>query len=744
MTHVLALPNGTELVGDYRIERVLGAGGFGITYLAEELALEREVTIKEYFPGDFAARSSGQDAVPRSRDCAGDYQWGLDRFFAEAQTLARFDHRNIVRVYRYFRANNTGYMVLQFEDGQSLKAWLGGLGRAPRQREIDRILAPLLDALELIHKADFLHRDIAPDNIIIRRDGTPVLIDFGSARGDIARVSRTVSALVKPGYSPYEQYAETASQQGPWSDVYALAATLYHAVTGKRPPDAPSRVVKDELKPAREAALSAYRSGFLAAIDRALALDIDKRPQTIAEWRGDLLAPDPRQPGWIRRAISATAAPGRELTRPPAGGKPLAAAIPPPPDAPGAQGGLLDYIDGLKRHSAGPPVRPAATSPAKDEPGSLAPPATVALPRPRTAPPAALRRATPRQPRRVRTGREKHLRPLAVKLLVGAVVAAVAVGLQDHLAGPDGRAFQTSTGSVQVKTQPPPGMRGPASGAAIAFSQDGSSLVSTGPHGELRIWDGESGAEIRSVDLGGMAAISLAVLGRRVLTGHGDGDVGLWDLDSGERIGRFRRNATGIVSVAFMDEPGRFLAAGEDGAVTIWDARSGAAPAVLIPAHEAGTQSVAYSSRAGYVASGGADRLVKLWDAATGSPIRTLRGHREPVTSLAFSPGGRVLASAALDGSVRLWSMGSRRLLRTLRRQEGRVGGLAFSASGELLASVGEDGTVRVWDVRRGRLVGRHEGRGEGFTAVAFAPEGERLAAVGPSGAVRLWQVDKP
>ena len=195
-----------------------------------------------------AARTS--EASPRSQDCADDYKWGLERFIEEAQTLARFVHPNIVRVYRYFRANNTGYMVLHFEEGGSFKAWLKGLKRAPRQAELDSIVAPLLDALEMVHKGDFLHRDIAPDNIIIRKDGSPVLIDFGSARGEIASHSKTVSALVKPGYSPYEQYATTSRQQGPWTDIYALGATLYHAIAGKRPPDAPSRMVNDEYVPA--------------------------------------------------------------------------------------------------------------------------------------------------------------------------------------------------------------------------------------------------------------------------------------------------------------------------------------------------------------------------------------------------------------------------------------------------------------------------------------------------------------
>ena len=315
-SNLLALPDGTELVGDFRIKRVLGAGGFGITYLAEEIALARLVTIKEYFPADYAARSGEIDASPRSRECASDYKWGLDRFIEEAQTLARFVHPNIVRVYRYFRANNTGYMVLQFEEGGSFKSWLKGLKRAPRQAELDAILAPLLDALEMVHKGDFLHRDIAPDNIIIRQDKSPVLIDFGSARGEIASHSKTVSALVKPGYSPYEQYATTSSKQGPWTDIYALGATLYHAIAGKRPPDAPSRMVNDDYISAREAALSSYRPGFLAAVDKALNLEVTERPQSVAEWKATLLAPEAKRekgrlglPGRKPRTVEVTPEP---------------------------------------------------------------------------------------------------------------------------------------------------------------------------------------------------------------------------------------------------------------------------------------------------------------------------------------------------------------------------------------------------------------------------------------------------
>ncbi|MCL4764606.1 MAG: protein kinase [Hyphomicrobiaceae bacterium] len=749
MTHVLALPAGTELVGDYLIERVLGAGGFGITYLAQELALARDVTIKEYFPGDFAARGASHDAVPRSQDCAGDYQWGLDRFIAEAQTLARFDHRNIVRVYRYFRANNTGYMVLQFEEGQSLKAWLGSLGRALRQHEIDRFLTPLLDALELIHRADYLHRDIAPDNIIIRRDGAPVLIDFGSARGDVARHSRTVSALVKPGYSPYEQYAETGSQQGPWTDIYALAATLYHAVTGKRPPDAPSRIVRDGIVPAREAALSSYRAGFLAAIDRALALDIEKRPQSIAEWRGALLAPEPRRPGWLQRTIGKAA--GGD--GPPRKSEPLAAplggAVPPPPDAPGAQGGLLEYIERLKKQSAPPddpkpdpqppPSQPEADPKSPAE--TLALPRTAALPRAEDPPAAAQRPSRKRlpRPRRVRAGGERGWWPLTLKLMVGAGVAAAAVGLQDELPGFEVRGAVTQTGAV-AEIELARQLEGHAGGSmAVAFAADGRWIVTAGADGMLKIWDAATSSVMRSADLGGSKVTALSVLDRRALTGHEDGSVQLWDLARAERVGQFRRNQASVWSVAFMGEPTRFLSASHDWAVAVWDTRAGSAPVMDIAAHESAVQSVAYTSR-GYLASGGADRLVKLWDASSGDAIRTYRGHRDFVSAVAFSPDGRLLASGSRDGHVRLWSTASHRVHRTLSRNAGQVGALAFSPAGDLLAAASADGKVRVWNIRRGRLMRSYGDGSAGFRSIAFAPDGRWLAAASDSGAVRLWE----
>ena len=282
------LPLGFLLKDEYRIEAVLGEGGFGITYKGIDVNLGNTVAIKEYFPFEFARREAGTTVRSASANRDNFFAWGRDRFLEEARTLANLSaerHPAIVRVIRYFAANNTAYMVLDFEEGQDLGDWAESLGRPPSQEEIDVIVPPLLSALELVHRYKYLHRDLAPDNVIIRKDGTPVLIDFGAARLEIGRQSRTLGAIVKPGYSPPEQYANDNSKQGPFTDIYALGATLYKVLTGAHPPESPNRQIEDDYVPISRKVRAPYRPEMLAAIDAALAVRPADRPQSIAHWR---------------------------------------------------------------------------------------------------------------------------------------------------------------------------------------------------------------------------------------------------------------------------------------------------------------------------------------------------------------------------------------------------------------------------------------------------------------------------
>jgi serine/threonine protein kinase len=287
----LALPQGYTL-NEYRIESTLGIGGFGLTYLATDANLNLQVAIKEYLPGEFALRCEDQSVKPKSDSTVDTFKWGLSRFLDESRTLASFRHPNIVRVMRFFEANQTAYMVMEFVAGKPLHEWTGAR-RPLTEQAILSIADPLLEGLEVIHRAKYLHRDIKPNNIFIREDSSPVLIDFGSAR--LTGTNTDITSIVTPGYAPFEQY-HSQGNQGPWSDIYSFGAVLYWMVTGNKPAESVARIRQDVMLPAAKVGdRSRYSSELLGAIDWALAPMEEARPQSVAEFRKVLrrLAPLP-------------------------------------------------------------------------------------------------------------------------------------------------------------------------------------------------------------------------------------------------------------------------------------------------------------------------------------------------------------------------------------------------------------------------------------------------------------------
>ncbi len=285
--HFNALPAGYQLQ-EYTLKSVLGHGGFGITYLAADNNLGKDVAIKEYLPTEFAVRRDDSLVQPRSTADNNDYEWGLDRFMKEAQTLGLFRHPNIVPVYRAFKANGTAYMVMEYQQGQSLAELFRKHRSDFTEEDLLGLTIPLLDGLAVVHKAGYLHRDLKPGNIFIREDGSPVLLDFGAARNAVGRKSKNLTSIVTPGYAPLEQYFADGNQ-GPWTDIYAMASILYQAVAGRIPPEAPARVKRDPITPAVEAGRGRFSEAFLTGIDIGLRVEEEQRPQTVEQWRAMLL-----------------------------------------------------------------------------------------------------------------------------------------------------------------------------------------------------------------------------------------------------------------------------------------------------------------------------------------------------------------------------------------------------------------------------------------------------------------------
>ncbi|WP_398494814.1 protein kinase [Variovorax sp.] len=274
---------------EFELLEVIGEGGFGIVYRAYDHSLQREVAIKEYMPSMLARRIGDDSVHVRSDRLTATFQAGLRSFINEARTLAQFSHPALVRVHRFWESNSTAYMAIQLYKGRTLRrladeepgtiseAWLLGM------------LGPLLGALETLHRSGCFHRDIAPDNIFIQQDGLPVLLDFGAARKSIADLVDEVAVMVKSGYSPIEQYADDNTLlQGAWTDLYALGAVLYRAVTGHPPPSAVVRSVQDAYVPLASLNRPDLSPAFCAAVDHTLAVHSKDRTQTVAAFAAEL------------------------------------------------------------------------------------------------------------------------------------------------------------------------------------------------------------------------------------------------------------------------------------------------------------------------------------------------------------------------------------------------------------------------------------------------------------------------
>ncbi len=318
--HNNALLPGTRL-GEFEIVHVIGQGGFGIVYFAMDHSLGREVALKEYMPAAFAGRHGHTQVTMLSAHHAETFQIGLHSFVNEAQLLAKFDHPGLVKVYRFWEANGTGYMAMPYYDAPTLKHMLKeDKARIASEEWLANMLRHVLDALAVLHEKKCYHRDIAPDNILMLPGDQPLLLDFGAARRVIGDMTQALTVIVKPGYAPIEQYGDVPNMtQGPWTDLYALASVVYFIMTDKVPVPALSRLICDTMVPLAVSEEGRYSARFLQAIDAALAVRPEHRPQSVADFRALLgfdAAPQPAPPSQVKEVAEEAPAPPDGRARP--------------------------------------------------------------------------------------------------------------------------------------------------------------------------------------------------------------------------------------------------------------------------------------------------------------------------------------------------------------------------------------------------------------------------------------------
>jgi WD40 repeat protein len=624
--HALAVGAGLH-GGDLLVEGVLGQGGFGITYRGRDRRLGRGVAIKEFFPqgcgrvGNAVRPGGGLDAE--------EFRRLRERFLEETRVLARFHHPGIVPVYSAFEENETAYAVMELLEGKSLAQLLEERGPLPEPEAVGYV-EQVGAALAEVHAAGLLHRDLKPENVIVSPAGRATLIDFGTARAFSAESTRRMTTLLTPGYAPLEQYSQQA-RFGAFTDVYGLAATLYHLLTGQPPTPALDRIQGVELVPVRRLnpAVSEQTAGAVAA---GLQMEVARRPQSVREFL-------------------------RLLPGGPAARRPRPVPPPPPPRPPAP-----------RQRRAAPPRRPPP--PAPPEPTLVRTLAghhnwvySLAFS------PGGGRLLSASQDNSAilwDPGRGDALHRLAghtgAMLGFGGAVFSAAFS-------PDGRVAATGANDDAVRfwdsdTGQPLAVLPGASGNvnAVAFSPDGRWLAAGAERSRVELWDLAAGQRQAALEGHQLSVMTLAFHpgGRALASGSEDGTVLLWDLATGAPLATLAEHHGAVRAVAISPD-GRLLASGgDDGLVLLWELEHGTARSFL--QHRAAVRAVAFSPTGALLATAGDERTLRLWDPQAAAPggraFALVEAHAGSIAAVAFAPDGQTLATGSYDTTVRLWRVG--------------------------------------------------------------------------------------
>jgi len=689
MSH--ALDSGTQL-GEYVIEKTLGTGGFGVTYLARDSRLGTQIAIKEYFPAVYALRDPEGVVTARNTEQAQKiYRWGLAQFLKEAQALAQFKHNNIVRVLRFMEANGTAYMVMEYEPGQSLAEQLDAGDGTLTDAKLLQVFIPILNGLQAMHEADLVHLDIKPDNIYIGTDGRPILIDFGSA-SQIAAQKATGQVAITPAYAAIEHYPDKG-KRGPWTDIYSIGASMYRCIAGNPPIGAMERYKsilqyqKDPLILTTELDVGGYPDYLRDCIDWSLEIYPQKRPHSALMLQQGLMGKG--RPGKARPKATATentAKPVKSAARPISEkydeeGNRLV--TDPLRIAKWATVALLVIAVGatmfawLHRPSlekSAQVAQPDVESIADSDPGTT-----------QVADTSSSSPAAPAEPSRaivtVQTPPTRLLERLGSHTNVVTVVVEF----------PDGR------------------------------------MASTDADGKILLWQPDKAIAVKTIDVikGEIQALAVSPDGKLLASGGVDGVVRLWDSVTGESRGELKGQSYAVYALDFSPD-GRWLAtAGKDRIIMVWDLNTRKV-ALELAGHEKAINSVRFSPDSALLASGG--ESIRLWSIPTGQPVANLYGHRGIVRSVDFSADGHWLASAGFGGVIKLWDFKTGKSL-NLTGAANTVFYVRFSPDSRWLASAGSNHLVMLWSVENGNFYTELKGHADAVTSLAFAADGRILVS---------------
>ena len=715
-----ALPAG-YMLGEYKIESVLGIGGFGVTYKAEDTALNATVAIKEYFPQAFASRVPDETRTIRAKANGYDnYQWGLQEFLKEARALAKFKHNYIVRVLRFMEANGTAYMIMEYEEGESLGDLLKRTGGFLKESDLLKVFLPVLSGLQAVHDAGMLHLDIKPDNIYLRTDGTPMLIDFGSVRQTKSNSPDQRVALT-PAYSALEQYPTINRDPGPWSDVYSMAATIYTCITGKAPTDVMKRYetirrkFPDPLVPATKFERPIYAKHIRETVVHGLELDPKKRPQSATELQKALMgqsleeARQMKKPSagfnsgfiGVRRAQvkeEGETKKGRSFIE-----KFLITLVIVPAIAIFTvqiliQTGVLtqaqvyDHLD-VFLHQTGKDAD-ATRSELKrtlrlgDSPSIYDQTQMMTVEqirnRKKQLPPFPLQRKLAK----TFSGHKSQVVKLAF-VPSGDILASVSADGTLNL-------WNVKTGKL-VKTLSDPN----DSFGAFALSDNGTLLAKAGRNNSVRIYDLVNNKALLTLK-GHTDYINQMVFspdGKYLATVSDDRSLILWDVATGKIVGKNDQFSDSVLSADFSPSGGLLVTGDASGTLNHWTI-----PALKrlanIQANKPSEEvnSVSFSSNGKWIATSGSVGFLKLWNADLSDTDKDLDSNLKNVYATAFSPDSQWLLAAGTGNKVGIYNVKSGKKNSEMITGEPSIYAVAVSSDGKWVAVSGSDKKVELWE----------------------------------------------